>query len=96
MDVEAAIRKFAEERAETAAKESRILESSATPIVEITLDGDRVRFVFDYLLCYSAQSGSDWYEHHVWTGTARIEGDALVDVTAAEKWQGNVTEHAMH
>ena len=68
---------------------------SGLPIVEVEVAGDRVSFVFDYLLLFTAQSGSDWYEHHVFAGRGRIADGALTDVTTEERLSQNVSEHAV-
>lgn len=95
VDIEADIRTYAVARADEERRKS-YMDLTRDPEVRFVQEGDRVRFVFDFLLCYQAQSGSDWYEHHAWTGTARIDGDRLVDIDAKPAWMQHVTEHAMH
>lgn len=64
-----------------------------SPLVEMDIDGDRVTFVFDFMLLFSTISGSDWYRHHVVSGTARIDGGELADVTTVKRLEEHVTEH---
>jgi hypothetical protein len=68
---------------------------SGKPIVEVSVAGDRVKFVYDYMIHFSTISGSDWYHHHVVTGEARIHGRELTEVDAVERLDANVTEHEM-
>ncbi len=63
------------------------------PIVKVNVDGERVKFVFDAMVLFSAQSGSDTYEHHVRGGTAKLTGGQLRDVAIAAQIVQSVTEH---
>ena len=49
--------------------------------------------LFDFMIHFPAQSGSDWYHHHVFAGSARAVDGALADVTASERLARDVTEH---
>lgn len=52
-------------------------------------------FVFDYVILHSAQSGSDWYFHHVFAGRATLLHDRVVESTLVRLREDNVTEFAM-
>jgi hypothetical protein len=65
------------------------------PDVEVRVDGERVTFVFDYVIWFDTQSGSTWNDHHVLSGRARLVEGELCDVTTKEELCRNVTEHEM-
>jgi len=65
------------------------------PHVEVRLDGDRVTFVFDFVIWHNTQSGSTWNYHYVVSGTARLVDRALAEVTTKEELCRHVTEHEM-
>ena len=52
-------------------------------------------FVFDFVVLHSAQSGSDWYHHHVLAGRATLVDDQLGDSTLVRLREANVTEFVM-
>lgn len=52
-------------------------------------------FIFDFVILHSAQSGSDWYDHHVFAGSATIRDDDVIDATLIRLREDNVTEFAM-
>jgi hypothetical protein len=80
---------------ETADKAAGWWSVCGEPIVFTQAMGDRVAFVFDYMLLYGAQSGSDSYEHHVFSGTAMIDGEHLRDVQMTERLNYGLSEHAV-
>lgn len=84
------VSKLARRAADSAASGATV---SGEPIVEASVEGDRVTFVFDFMLLFSNQSGSDSYEHHVFTGTARIAGEQLHDVSTVERLNRPLSEH---
>lgn len=52
-------------------------------------------FVFDFVILHWAQSGSDWYYHHVFAGSATIFEDKIIDATLVRLREDNVTEFEM-
>lgn len=54
-----------------------------------------VWFIFDFVILHSAQSGSDWYYHHVFAGSATIRDDKVIDSTLVRLREDNVTEFEM-
>ncbi len=87
-----AIAAIARQAAETEAAAGHFSVEGA-PLVDVDIDGDRVTFVFDFMLLFSTISGSDWYRHHVVSGTARIDGGDLADVTTVKRLKEHITEH---
>lgn len=63
------------------------------PIVEHVREGDRLRFVFDAMVLFSAQSGSDWYLQHLFSGTATVGADRLIGVETVSRRVEQLTEH---
>lgn len=52
-------------------------------------------FVLDFVILHSAQSGSDWYVHHVLAGHATLVDDQLVDSTLVRLREASVPEFVM-
>jgi hypothetical protein len=51
-----------------------------------------LHFVFDYMIWHAAQSGSDWFDHHVYVGRADFEGAALLGSSTERRETHNVSE----
>lgn len=87
-----AVTAIAQEAAAAEAERARAHLAGA-PQLELRVDGERVLFVFDAMLLFSTISGSDGYEHHVYSGTAQLVAGRLTDVATRHRRRTHVTEH---
>jgi hypothetical protein len=51
-----------------------------------------LHFVFDFMIWHAAQSGSDWFDHHVYVGRADFEGTTLLRSSTERRETHNVSE----
>ncbi len=68
-----------------------ILDTVTDPVAGHTT----VWFVFDFILYHGAQSGSDWYYHHVLAGSATILDERVVDSAIVQLCEHYITEFQM-
>jgi hypothetical protein len=86
--IEARVESRALAVAETYARnESGRLSGSSHHIVRVS--HDEALFVFDVMLWFPAQSGSDEYEHYIFCGRARLE----VDRRELEDWRCELRQY---
>ncbi len=76
---------------EVPATTTEILDTIRDPVTGHTA----VWFVFDFLVLHGTQSGSDWYDHHVFAGSATLTDDAVIDATLVRLREAYVTEFSM-